>query len=397
MTAVQGYRFGMSGEKGIILCARQFMNSLDDSSLEEIKRAIEEEPFLAEYYDVGDKYIKSRDGRISYAFAGLDRNIASVKSKGRILLCWVDEAEPVTEDAWRILEPTLREEGTDWNAELWVSWNPLRPNAPVEKRFANSKDPLIRCVTINWVDNPRFPDKLERQRNRDLEERLEQYDHIWEGGFLVVKEGAYYAKALAETKAKGRIKPLSIDPLMAIRSYHDIGGAGAKADAYSIWICQFIDSRIHVLDHYTSQGQSLAFHVKWMRDHGYENAEVILPHDGVNTNNVSGKQYKDHWEDAGFSVKVVPNQGAGAAMMRVEAARRLFPRIYFDVDLTLVGRTSLGWYHPKIVEREGSKVDLGPNHDWASHDADSFGLMCVDYQEPKVMAAVIPVSSFGAV
>ena len=68
------------------------MNSLDDSSLEECKRAIEDEPFLLDYYEIGDKYIKSRDGLIWFAFAGLDRNINSVKSKGRILLCWVDEA-----------------------------------------------------------------------------------------------------------------------------------------------------------------------------------------------------------------------------------------------------------------------------------------------------------------
>lgn len=73
------------------------MNSLEDSSLEECKRAIEDEPFLADYYDVGEKYIKSRDGRVWFSFAGLDRSIASIKSKGRILLCWVDEAEPVTD------------------------------------------------------------------------------------------------------------------------------------------------------------------------------------------------------------------------------------------------------------------------------------------------------------
>lgn len=41
----------------------------------------------------------------------LDRNIASIKSKERLLLCWVDEAAPVTEEAWRTLIPTLREEG----------------------------------------------------------------------------------------------------------------------------------------------------------------------------------------------------------------------------------------------------------------------------------------------
>ena len=97
MAAVRGYMYGMQGISGIILCARQFMNSLEDSSLEkEVKRAIEDEPWLAAYYEIGEKFIRSKDGRISFTFAGLDRNIASIKSKGRLLLCWVDEAEPVT-------------------------------------------------------------------------------------------------------------------------------------------------------------------------------------------------------------------------------------------------------------------------------------------------------------
>jgi phage terminase large subunit len=102
MAAVRGYMYGNQGISGILLCARQYMNSLDDSSLEEVKRAIEDEPFLAEYYEIGEKYVRSRDGRISFSFAGLDRSIASIKSKGRILLCWVDEAEPVTKEAWSI-------------------------------------------------------------------------------------------------------------------------------------------------------------------------------------------------------------------------------------------------------------------------------------------------------
>ena len=111
MVAVRGYMYGKAGTSGILLCARQFMNSLEDSSLEECKRAIEDEPWLLGYYEIGDKYIKSKDGRIQFAFAGLDRNIASIKSKGRLLLCWVDEAEPVTDEAFTTLIPTLREEG----------------------------------------------------------------------------------------------------------------------------------------------------------------------------------------------------------------------------------------------------------------------------------------------
>ena len=128
MILVRGYQYGMNGVSGQMLCARQYMNSLADSSLEELKRSIEDHPFLAAYYDVGETYIKSRDGRISFAFAGLDRNIASIKSKGRILICWIDEAEPVTDSAFDTLIPTLREEGGKgveaWNCLLYTSPSP---------------------------------------------------------------------------------------------------------------------------------------------------------------------------------------------------------------------------------------------------------------------------------
>ena len=46
MTAIRAYMWDMAGREGIILCLRQFMNSLDDSSLEEIKAAIRSEPWL---------------------------------------------------------------------------------------------------------------------------------------------------------------------------------------------------------------------------------------------------------------------------------------------------------------------------------------------------------------
>src|ERR1043165_3474171 len=168
MAAVRGYMYGMAAVTGPILCARQFMNSLEDSSLEECKRAIEDEPFLRDWYEIGEKYIKSKCGRIWFSFAGLDRNIDSIKSKGRILICWVDEAEPVTDEAFATLIPTLREEGEGWNAELWVTWNPKRKKAAVENRFRFSQNPLIKVVEINWRDNPKFPAKLERARQDDL-------------------------------------------------------------------------------------------------------------------------------------------------------------------------------------------------------------------------------------
>jgi phage terminase large subunit len=248
------------------------MNSLEDSSLEEIKRAIEDEPFLADYYDVGEKYVKSRDGRIWFTFVGLDRSVASIKSKGRILILWVDEAEPVPDESWTVVIPTLREEGEDWNTELWVTWNPKLKSAAVERRFRGSQDPLVKVVQLNFRDNPKFPSKLERERQRDLEQRPDQYDHIWEGDYVSVVEGAYFASALTKAKLEGRISKVAPDPLMAYRAYWDIGGTGAKADACAIWIVQFIGKEVRVLDYYEAVGQPLAVHVQWLRDNGYEKA-----------------------------------------------------------------------------------------------------------------------------
>jgi len=377
MAAVQGYRYGQQGVSGIILCARQYMNSLADSSLEEIKWAIQDEEFLSDYYDVGTNYIKSNDGRIVFTFAGLDRSIQSIKSKGRILLCWVDEAEPVTEEALRVLVPTLREEGDDWNAELWITWNPKRRNAAVDARYRSTDDKLIKIVQLNWRDNAKFPARLERERQRDLKDRPEQYAHVWEGEFVSVIEGAYWAAAINQAKKDGRISRVAADPLMKYHLAFDIGGTGARADAVSIWAAQLIGKEIRAVKYYEAVGQPLATHIAWMREQGYEpsNTQIWLPHDGDTNDKVYDVSYASALKKAGYKVKVVPNQGKGAAKKRIEIVRQMFPSCWFDEEGTKAGIEALGWYHEKIDDER--QIGLGPEHDWASHGADAFGLLCI--------------------
>lgn len=390
MMALKGYIYGQAGVSGLLLCARQFMNSLEDSSLEECKRAIEDEPFLLDYYEIGDKFIRSKDGQISFSFCGLDRNISSVKSKGRILVCWVDEAEPVTASAWDILIPTLREEGEDWNAELWVTWNPKSKNSAAESRFRHSTDPLVKVVELNWRDNAKFPEKLERQRQRDKIERPDQYDHIWEGGYLTVMSGAYYAADITAARAEGRIGRVGADPLMTLRIFCDIGGTGARADSFTMWVTQFIGREIRVLDYYEAVGQPLATHLVWLRERKYtpDRSQIWLPHDGSSQDKVYDVSYESALKAAGYSVTVVENQGKGAAKARVEASRRLFPLMWFNSPdnadherqpTCQAGLDAIGWYHEKKDEQRN--IGLGPEHDWSSHGADSFGLMSIVFEQ----------------
>lgn len=378
MTAVRGYMWSRAGAEGIILCGRQFMNSLDESSLEEIKAAIRDEPWLRDHYEVGEKFVRTNDRRIAYRFSGLDRNIDSIKSKSRIRLCWVDEAEPVTEEAWMKLIPTLRED----DSELWVTWNRERKKSATNLRFGNSTDPRTKVVEINWRDNPWFPDILDRVRRRDKAERPDQYDHVWDGAFKTVIEGAYYAKQLTAAKEQNRITTVSEDPLFAIRIHCDIGGTGKKADAFTMQADQFVGQRINVLNYYEAQGQPIGHHLDWLRRNGYTSSRaiIVLPHDGDTHDKVYDVSYKSAFEAAGYEVEIIPNQGTGAAMMRVEAGRRWFPRIWFNEATTGPLRDALGWYHEKRDEQRS--VGLGPEHDWASHGADGFGLMAITYEEP---------------
>jgi len=379
MTAVRAYMWSKAGREGIILCGRQFMNSLDESSLEEIKAAIKSEDWLLDHFDIGEKYVRTKDGRVSYKFTGLDRNVDSVKSKSRILLCWVDEAEPVTEEAWMKLIPTLREE----DSELWVTWNRERKRSATNLRFGASADPRTKIVEINWRDNPWFPAILDRVRMKDKVERPDQYDHVWEGAFKTVVEGAYYAKQLTAAKEQGRITVVPEDPLFTIRIHCDIGGTGKKADAFTMQADQFVGKEIRVLNYYEAQGQPIGHHLDWLRRNGYGpgRAIIVLPHDGDTHDKVFDVSYKSAFEAAGYEVEIIPNQGTGAAMMRVEAGRRWFPRIWFNEATTGPLRDALGWYHEKRDEQRS--IGLGPEHDWASHASDGFGLMCVEYAEPS--------------
>lgn len=376
MAAVQGARLAQAGKSGIILCAREYMNSLDESSLAEIQMVIQEDEFLSSWYEVGQKYVRTVDGRIEFKFAGLRHNLDSIKSKARIHLCWVDEAETVSDTAWMKLDPTIREHGS----ELWVTWNPERKNSATHLRFRADPPADAKVVELNWRDNPAFPEVLDKVRRNDLDKRPEQYAHIWEGDFVTTVEGAYYAKHINAAKADGRIGRVAEDPLMVKRAVWDIGGTGAKADACAIWVVQYIGRELRFLDYYEAQGQPLATHIEWLRGKGYGSAMCILPHDGATNDRVHDVSYESALRAAGFDVQVIANQGAGAAMKRVEAARRLFPAMWFD-EKCQAGLDAIGWYHEKRDPERN--IGLGPNHDWSSHGADAFGLAAVAYELPS--------------
>ena len=233
MTAVKAYQLASSNKTGVILCGREFMNSLEDSSMEEVKQAIRSVPWLSDFYEIGDKYIRTKDRKISYVFCGLRYNLDSLKSKARILLAWVDEGESVSEIAWQKLLPTVREEGS----EIWVTWNPEKRGSATDLRFRQPSE-LNAVAEVNHVDNPWFPDVLEQERLSD-KARLDDatYRWIWEGAYREHSDAQIF-NGKYETK-KFNVMPGWSGPYCGL----DFGFAQDPTAAVECWVA---DNRLYI-------------------------------------------------------------------------------------------------------------------------------------------------------
>jgi phage terminase large subunit len=377
---------GESGEGMRAVCIREVQKDLAQSSKALIEAKLRKFGIgEAQGFKVyRDQIATPRDGVI--IFKGMnDYTSDSIKSLEGFKRAWWEEAQTATQYSLNLLRPTIRADGS----ELWFSWNPKRKTDPVDVMLRGDEMPTGAVVVkANWRDNPWFPKELEQERLDCLRMQPEQYDHIWEGGYVSVIEGAYYAKHLIEARQQGRIGRVAADPLMTIRLFPDIGGTGARADAFALWAAQFIGKEVRALNYYEAVGQPLATHLNWLRSQGYtpDKAQFWLPHDGATQDRVFDVSFESALRDAGYRVTVVPNQGKGAAKARIEAGRRLFPSIWFNEETTQPGLDALGWYHEK--KDEARNIGLGPEHDWSSHGADAFGLMCVAYEPPKTTAPI---------
>jgi len=363
-------------ERGMLsVCIREVQKSLAQSSKRLLESKLSDFSLgEADGFKVFKDCIETPgDGLI--AFQGMqDHTAESIKSLEGFKRAWAEEAQGLSQRSLTLLRPTIRAPGS----ELWFSWNRRRKNDPVDVLLTQGSSPTGSVVVVaNWRDNPWFPPELEQERLDDLRDRPDQYDHIWEGDYEKVTEGAYYAKDLTLARQQGRIGHVAADPLMQYRAFWDIG----TRDATAIWVAQFIGREIRILDYYEAVGQPLAVHLEWLRSNGYGSALCVLPHDGANQNHITADRFEDHIRQAGFTVDVVKNQGKGAAMRRVEAARRLFGAIWFNEPKTQAGIDALGAYHERKDDKRA--IGLGPEHDWSSHGADAFGLMCVAYEEPR--------------
>lgn len=113
-------------------------------------------------------------------FTGINDNTAmTIKSVANIKYAWIEEANYLTENTYRILAPTIRAN----NSQIFMSLNPNDPNEFVWRELiCKGENDLTYIRRINYDENPFFPPVLELERQRDFKTLpRDLYLHIWEG------------------------------------------------------------------------------------------------------------------------------------------------------------------------------------------------------------------------
>ena len=162
-------------EKLRILCTRELQASMRDSVHKLLIDQINTLD-MHKFFEVQKDSINGIYGS-QFLFKGLHHNIAEIKSTEGIDICWVEEAEKVSEDSWTTLIPTIRREGS----EILISFNPEDENSATYRRFVEEPPPDCLSMELTFEDNYWFPEVLRREMEYDKRVDFEKYEHVWLG------------------------------------------------------------------------------------------------------------------------------------------------------------------------------------------------------------------------
>jgi phage terminase large subunit len=342
-----------------IICAREIQKSIADSVHALLADLIRTHN-LSTFYEVQRDVIRGKNGT-EFKFRGLKHNTTDLKSLEGADICWVEEAQNVSDNSWEILIPTIRKEGS----EIWVSFNPKNVTDPTYRRFVAQTSPDTVAIRIGWQDNPFFPSVLDAERRKLEKVDPDAYQHIWEGQPDTRRNGAVYAKQLHTARQDGRITKVPYDPGCEVFTAWDLG----FGDATSIWWLQFVGRELRWLDYYENNNEQLDHYAKIVKSRPYNYAKIghYLPHDGGH-GNIRGDSVSRQLFDMGLPNTVLPREPditPGIELLRQTIAFSAFDAEKCKDGLHALENYSYEWDEDKSIFK--SK----PRHDWTSHCADA--------------------------
>jgi len=301
-----------------VLCTREVQLSIRESVYATLVTEIRELG-LESQFEILSNEIRSKKGG-SFIFRGLaSETIDSIKSLADIDICWVEEAQSVSRKSFEMLFPTIRANGS----QIWLSWNPVLESDPIYEMVVKEGLPKCANLFVNFDQNPWFPEVLRLEEQHMLAHDPIKHAHVWGGMPLPAVAGAIYFEEIMVMQNTGRIRPMTIDPQLQIYAVFDLG----FNDAMTCGIVQRTKDDIRIIDYIENNRVSLAWFNDELRARNYENAIIVLPHDGRHKSLQTGLSPQEIMSMYGWMVEIVDNIGVENG---IRVARELMIQMYID-------------------------------------------------------------------
>ena len=210
----------------------------------------------------------------------------------------------------------------------------------------------------------------------------DQYLQEFECDFESAIVGAYYGKEMRLLTDQGRITKVEYDDMYKVHTAWDLG----YTDSTSIFWFQVILGEIRVLEHHSSNGQSVPFYTGLIQSKNYNYGTHWLPHDARAKTLSSGGKSIIEQLSAKIpleSMKIVPNLSLQDG---IQASRMALQRAWFDGDKCMEGIECLRQYQREYDEDKKVFRDR-PRHDWTSHSADAWRYCSIAWREEEKVAS----------
>lgn len=176
-----------------IICGREVQKSLKESSFLAIKNSIYNLGYGSRF-DIKESagVIESVTGARAVFIGLLQHTVDSIKSYEGYHWAWIEEAQAVSARSLQTLIPTLRTDGwfrvviggKEFRFPLRMfiyTLNPYSWDDEINRELPESRSDVQR-ISINWYDNPWFPEALNDERLEAKKTMTpDEYNRIWEG------------------------------------------------------------------------------------------------------------------------------------------------------------------------------------------------------------------------
>jgi phage terminase large subunit len=198
-------------EKIDAVCVREVQQSLNQSVKKLLELKIEQLGVGSQFEILYDR-IKAPFGGV-IIFQGMATTTAeSIKSLEGFDICWVEEAQSLSQRSLDLLRPTIRKE----NSELWFSWNPRHNSDPIDAFLrGDNLPPGAVIVKANYRDNPWLPSVLKDELEYDQKRDPDKFAHVW--------LGEYEQNSEARVFRNWKIEEFDIQPDWVLRQGADWG------------------------------------------------------------------------------------------------------------------------------------------------------------------------------